>query len=112
MKALHLFRVLAFQPHGKGVERGPQARGTLVLLESEDGKRSARFIRDIDGDILEMGIDSFEVIPAVPVNRLVVLHLQDKKTHVFTAYKELPPSEKTHFTVIKTGVNPVARYEV
>lgn len=112
MKVLHLFRVLAFQPHGKELERGPQARGTLVILDDDTEGRKARFVRDIDGDIMEVYISGHEVLSAVPTNKLVVLTLFNKKKHTFTAYKELPPSEVTQFTIVQTGVNPTARYDI
>lgn len=106
-----MFRVLAFQPEGKELVRGPQARGTLALLESEQSSR-ARFVRDIDGGVVEMDFERYEIIPAVPTNRSVVLTLPDGKRHTFIAFKELPPSDETRFMVLSTGVNPVARYQV
>ena len=110
MKVVRLFRTLAFQPDGKDVERGPQARGTLAILESEDGA-SAKFIRDVDGDVMEMSIESPDVFAGVPVNQNVVLILPGGKRHTFIAYRELPASEASKFTVVQAGVNPTVRYE-
>lgn len=108
MKVERLFRTLAFQPDGKDVERGPQARGTLAILRSKVGA-SARFVRDVDGDVMELPIESFEVFPAVPSNQNVVLVLPDGKRHTFIAYRELPPEAETKITIVQTGINPTAR---
>lgn len=108
MKVERLFRVLAFQPDGKDIERGPQARGTLAIMESEAGG-SARFIRDSDGDVLELSIEGYDVIPGVPSDMSVVLILPDEKRHTFIAYRELPAAEATKFLLVRAGVNPGAR---
>ena len=106
MKVLRLFRVLGFKPSGKEMQRGPQARGTLVITESEDGLR-AKFLRDV-GDNLELEIFSYQVIPAVPKNHNIYLVQPDGRTQTFVSYKELPPV-KSHFTVISAGINLFAR---
>jgi len=111
MEVERLFRTLAFQADGKDIERGPQARGTLALLKSKLGKYSAKFIRDVDGDVLEMEITSFDVFAGVPTHQNVTLLLPDGKRHTFVAYRELPAAEATRFTVVHTGVNPTVRYE-
>lgn len=108
MKVERLFRVLAFQPDGKEIERGPKARGTLAIFESKAGA-SVKFIRDVDGDVMEMAIESYEVFSGVPTNINVVLVLPDEKRHNFIAYRELPAAEATKFLLVKTGVNPGAR---
>lgn len=111
MKVVRLFRTLAFQPDGKDIERGPQARGTLAILEPEcvADRYSARFIRDVDNDVMELEIDNFEVVPGVPSNMNVVLVLPGGKRHTFIAYRELPAAESTKFLVVQAGVNPGAR---
>jgi len=110
MKVLHLFRVLAFSPDGKELERGPQSRGTLVIFDDDTGGRKARFVRDVDGDTMEVGLSGYEIISAVPTNKSVVLYLSgNEKRHTFVAYKELPPSEVTQFTIIQARINPIAR---
>ncbi|MBW2167991.1 MAG: hypothetical protein JRG69_01825 [Deltaproteobacteria bacterium] len=115
MKVVRLFRTLAFQPEGKDMVRGPEARGTLAIIDPAnvvDGYK-VRFIRDKDKSIVEMEIDSFDVIDALPNNKNVVLVLPDKKMHTFVAYRELPAEgvDLTQFTIISAGVNPTARYE-
>jgi hypothetical protein len=110
MEVERLFRTLAFQADGKDIERGPQARGTLALLKSPD-KHSAKFIRDVDGDVLEMEIASYDVFAGVPTHQNVILLLPDGKRHTFIAYRELPAAEATRFTVVSAGVNPTVRYE-
>lgn len=113
MKVVRLFRTLAFQPEGKDLVRGPEARGTLAILEPEcvADRYSARFKRDIDGDGMEVEINNFDVIPALPNNQSVVLVLTDGKRHTFTAYRELPTEgvESTSFTIAQVAVNPRAR---
>lgn len=108
MKVERLFRVLAFQPDGKDIERGPQARGTLAILKSEAGV-SARFVRDADSDVMELDIESYDVFPGVPTNQSVTLVLPDGRRHTFIAYRELPAAESTKFLVVQAGVNPRAR---
>lgn len=107
MKVERLFRVLAFQPDGKDIERGPQARGTLAILKSKVGA-SARFVRDVDGDVMELAIEGYDVFPGVPTNINVVLVLKGGERHTFTAYRELPAAESTKFLVVQTEVNPTA----
>jgi hypothetical protein len=111
MKVVRLFRTLAFQPDGKDIERGPQARGTLAILEPEcvADRYNTRFIRDVDNDVMEMEIDNFNVFSGVPANINVVLILPDGKRHTFIAYRELPAAESTRFLVIHSGVNSRAR---
>ena len=115
MKVVRLFRTLAFQPEDKDMVRGPEARGTLAIIKPVNvvERYSARFIRDVDKDTVEMEIDNFDVIPAVPSNQNVVLVLPDGKRHTFTAYRELPVEgvDLTQFTIISAGINPTARYE-
>lgn len=115
MKVVRLFRTLAFQAEGKDMVRGPEARGTLAIIEPVnmvDGY-IARFIRDVDKDTVEMEIDDFYVIDALPNNQSVVLVLPNKKQHTFVAYRELPVDgvDLTQFTIVSAGVNPTVRYE-
>lgn len=115
MKVVRLFRTLAFQPEGKDIVRGPEARGTLAIIEPSNvaDRCSARFIRDKDKSIVEMEIDNFNVIDALPNNKNVVIVSPDKKRHTFIAYRELPVDgvDLTKFTIISAGVNPTVRYE-
>jgi len=108
MKVERLFRVLAFQPEGKEIERGPQARGTLAIFESKVGA-SARFVRDVDGCTMDMAIAGYDVFAGVPKNINVVLVLPDEKRHTFIAYRELPAVDATKFLLVRTGVNPGVR---
>lgn len=111
MKVVRLFRTLAFQPDGKDMERGPQARGTLAILEPEcvADRYSARFIRDVDNDVMELEIDNFDVFAGVPTNMNVVLMLPGGKRHTFIAYRELPAAESTRFLVVQADVTPTVR---
>jgi len=111
MKVVRLFRTLAFQPDGKDMERGPKARGTLAILRSKAGGLGARFVRDIDGDVMELEIDNFDVVSGVPSNQNVVLVLPGGKRHTFISYRELPAEAETRVTIVQTGINPTARTE-
>ena len=110
MKVERLFRTLSFQPDGKEAVRGPEARGTLAILSSKLGKQSAKFVRDNDGDTMEMVIDGYDVFAGVPTHQNVVLILPDGKRHTFIAYRELPATEGSKFLIVSAGVNPGARY--
>jgi hypothetical protein len=108
MKVKRLFRTLAFQPDGKDVVRGPEARGTLAIIET-DGVLRVKFIRDGDSNSLEFDIESFDVFAGVPTNMSVAVTLPDGKMHRFTAYKELPPADNTIVTIATVGMNPMVK---
>ena len=111
MKTLSIHRVLSFCSPSGNVTRGPLARGTLVISE-DSGGRFAKFIRDIDGDSVEIPFSEIEIIDCVPKNKKIVVKNKERVTS-FTSYKEIPVSEdqKTYFSIIRTGVNAKAGIE-
>lgn len=112
MKVLRLFRTLAFVLPDGEVQRGKEARGTLVLMDDEQRGLVMRFILDANapdpvfrgGTGVELEIEEYEVLPCVPSNESVVVKTRGHGQYTFTAYRELPPADITQFTVVNLAV--------